>query len=74
MNRKQLLPFCLLVRCSFWVHLTHSSSHVHCGRDSIYFEDPFLGHIIRDLNPHLKYLLSYFIVTEHATDLKPTAS
>lgn len=42
--------------------------------ESIYFEDPFLGHIIRDLNSHLKCPLSYFIATEHAMDLNPIAS
>lgn len=42
--------------------------------ERIYFEDPFLGHIIRDLNSHLKRPLSYFIATEHAMDLNPIAS
>lgn len=64
------LPFCLLVQCASQVHFTYSSSHVHCGREG---EDPFPGHIIRDLSSHLKCPLSYF-VTEHAMDLNPIAS
>lgn len=42
--------------------------------ERIYFEDPFIGHIIRDLNSHLKCPLSHFIATEHAMDLNPIAS
>lgn len=68
------LPFCLLVQCASQVRFTYSSSHVHCGGDCIYFEDPFLGHIIRDLNSHMKCPLTYFIAIEHAMYLNPIVS